>query len=355
MSRWKMVLAAWLGMMGHTAFGLPQIHREKPDDPHRPNEGRFAPVGGNQVQRGPYISRQVNVNATGGNLSGDAANEPSIAIDPTNPNRIVIVWRQFDTIQSNFRQAGWAYSHDGGLTWTFPGVLEPGVFRSDPVVRADANGVFYYMSLRGDFTCQVFRSVDGGMTFPERYDAFGGDKEWFTIDRTGGIGHGNLYLAWSTAASSTGNRTFTRSTNGGVAWMTPIEMPNRPVWGTLAVDADGTLYIGGVSSTQWPLFYLVRSSNARDGSQTPVFDLSQQVNLGGTLVYGRGPNPGGLLGQVWIDVDRSGEAYHGRLYFLCSVDPPGVDPSDAYERLGQFRLPISGHPGYPNYFARTHE
>ncbi|MFN3371938.1 MAG: sialidase family protein, partial [Chloroflexus sp.] len=142
--------------------------------------------------------------------------------------------------------------------------------------------------------------------------------------------HGNLYLAWSTAASSTGNRTFTRSTNGGVTWMTPIEMPNRPVWGTLTVDADGTLYIGGVSSNRWPLFYLVRSSNARNSSQTPVFDLSQPVNLNGTLVYGAGPNPGGLLGQVWIDVDRSGGPYHGRLYFLCSVNPPGTDPLDVY-------------------------
>jgi hypothetical protein len=102
------------------------------------------------------------VSATGANITGDAANEPSIAMDPTNPNRLVIAWRQFDTITSNFRQAGWAYSHDGGLTWTFPGVLEPGVFRSDPVVRADSNGVFYYMSLRGDFTCQVFLSRDGG-------------------------------------------------------------------------------------------------------------------------------------------------------------------------------------------------
>ncbi len=314
-----------------TSWGQPPaIHREAPDDPHRPGTGEFAPAGGSTVQRGPYISRQVNVSAAGTNIQGDAANEPSIAVDPTNPNRIVIAWRQFDTITSNFRQAGWAYSHDGGLTWTFPGVLEPGVFRSDPVVRADANGVFYYMSLRGDFTCQVFRSFDGGVTFPERYNAYGGDKEWFTIDLTNSIGRGNLYLAWSTAASSTGNRTFTRSTNGGVAWLDPISIPNSPIWGTLAVDSDGTLYIGGVSSSQWPQFYLVRSSNARDRTQTPTFDLSQPVNLNGTLRYGTGPNPGGLLGQVWIDVDRSNGPYHGRLYFLCSVNPPGSDPLDVY-------------------------
>ena len=41
-----------------------------------------------------------------------------VAVDPTNPARIVIGWRQFDTISNNFRQAGNAYSTDGGQTFT---------------------------------------------------------------------------------------------------------------------------------------------------------------------------------------------------------------------------------------------
>jgi hypothetical protein len=40
---------------------------------------------------------QVNVDAGGGNIPGDAANEPSLAVDPTAPNRMTIGWRQFDT------------------------------------------------------------------------------------------------------------------------------------------------------------------------------------------------------------------------------------------------------------------
>src|SRR5206468_2984110 len=75
------------------------------------------------------ISRQVNVNSNGNNIPGDAANEPSLCIDPNNPNHLAIGWRQFDNIASDFRQAGWAYSTDSGLTWIFPGSLEPGVFR----------------------------------------------------------------------------------------------------------------------------------------------------------------------------------------------------------------------------------
>src|SRR5512143_1103656 len=58
---------------------------------------------------GSYISYQVNVDANGNNRVGDAANEPSICIDRHNPNRMSIGWRQFDSVASNFREAGFAY------------------------------------------------------------------------------------------------------------------------------------------------------------------------------------------------------------------------------------------------------
>lgn len=82
--------------------------------------------------RGQYVSVQVNVAANGGDIIFDAANEPSITIDPTNPDVIAIGWRQFDTIGSNFREAGWSYSHDGGQTWTFPGVIQKTYFEATP-------------------------------------------------------------------------------------------------------------------------------------------------------------------------------------------------------------------------------
>ncbi len=90
---------------------------------------------------------QVNVDESGLNIVGDAANEPSIAVDRNDPNRMAIGWRQFNTITSNFRQAGYGFTTDGGQTWTFPDVIEPGVFRSDPVLDSDADGNFYYNSL----------------------------------------------------------------------------------------------------------------------------------------------------------------------------------------------------------------
>ncbi len=81
-------------------------------------------------------SYQVNVNSGGQNIAGDAANEPSMCIDPTNPNRMAIGWRQFDSTNSSFRQSGVAYTTNGGRNWIFPGNLEAGTFRSDPAIRA---------------------------------------------------------------------------------------------------------------------------------------------------------------------------------------------------------------------------
>ena len=60
---------------------------------------------------------------------------------------MAIGWRQFNSVNSNFRQAGWGYTTNGGTTWTFPGVLENNVFRSDPVLNSDETGRFFYLSL----------------------------------------------------------------------------------------------------------------------------------------------------------------------------------------------------------------
>src|SRR5437899_12488680 len=80
---------------------------------------------------GYFVSYQVNVDANGNNIVGDAANEPTISVDPTNHSKMTIGWRQFNSVQSSFRQGGWGYTTDGGVHWTFPGVLENKVVRSD--------------------------------------------------------------------------------------------------------------------------------------------------------------------------------------------------------------------------------
>src|SRR5437773_7755945 len=204
-------------------------------------------------QFGPFTSHQVNVDANGNNILGDAANECPIAVDPTNGNKMTIAWRQFNSVTSTFRQAGWGFTTDGGTHWTFPGVLENNVFRSDPVTNSDEIGQFFYLSLQSDvnlsFFCEnMFRSTNGGQSWTELQAdrlAGGGDKEWFTIDKTNGPGHGFQYQSDDRINCSGGGVEFQRSTDGGVIWPSPISIPNSPTDGTLDVDTNGNLSVGG--------------------------------------------------------------------------------------------------------------
>ncbi len=117
--------------------------------------------------RGRFASVQVNVDPSGQDIIGDAANEPSLAVSLVDRRRMAIGWRQFDTVISDFRQAGHGFSTDGGQSWTAPGVLAAGTFRSDPVLEATADGTLYYESLDIDpnYNCLVYASTDGGATW----------------------------------------------------------------------------------------------------------------------------------------------------------------------------------------------
>src|SRR3954451_21348300 len=174
------------------------------------------------AQSAVYV--QINTNASGQDIIGDAANEPSIAVDPTNPNHMAVGWRQFDTISNNFRQAGVAYTTNAGTTWT-SSVLTPGLFRSDPVLRFDAAGNFYYCSYNST-TTDVFKSTNGGATWGPPINSFGGDKQWIAIDNTNGPGRGNVYQDCNVQFSSVPNSSFTRSSKGGSSFENPTTGPN---------------------------------------------------------------------------------------------------------------------------------
>lgn len=313
-----------------TGDEIPDIgHKEEVSDPRLPPPGR-PPAGAVRSRstwtRGPYTSIQVNVDEFGNDVPGDAANEPSMAVDPTNPGRIVIGWRQFDTVESNFRQAGWAYTPDAGQSWVFPDVLRPGEFASDPVLAADSQGNFYYYSLQPErgtapWSCYLYKSFDGGLNWPQDVYARGGDKQWMVVDQTGGMGDGHVYMTWNRAFSCCGNNDFARSTNGGMS-TTVRTLPTNLHWGTLSVGPDGDLYVCGES------FWVVKSANAQDPLAVPTFTEPVFVNLGGNVRFSAGPNPGGLLGQAWIATDHSDGPTRGNVYLLSSVDPPGGDPLD---------------------------
>jgi len=306
---------------------------EVPDQPYDPGARagqQTSPAynGGS----GGFFFTQVNVDSNGQNVVGDAANEPSIAVDVSNPKRIAIGWRQFDTISSNFRQAGNGHSSDGGMTWNYHDVLERGTFRSDPVLDSDIDGNFYYNSLTStgsDYICKVFKSTDGGMTWDTGVFAEGGDKQWMNIDRSGGPGEGHIYAYWTQNFSICVPGFFTRSADRGASFESCVEIDGGPFWGTLATGPESELYTGGVGFSD---FVVSKSTTAADSFATVAWDTAVTVSLDGSIeafAGGNSPNPVGLLGQTWIAVDHSGGETRGNVYLLCSVSRfSNSDPLD---------------------------
>ncbi|MFH2036473.1 MAG: dockerin type I domain-containing protein [Candidatus Zixiibacteriota bacterium] len=133
-------------------------------------------------------------------------NEEQIWTCPTDSNIVVALWRDF---RLGYRQVGYGRSTDGGNTWTDSLITATDhLLQSDPVVDVDANGniflgyIDYYNNPIYQSQITIIKSSDGGLTFgPIVATAFNPDglydKEFITVDRTGGPYSGNLYMSWS--------------------------------------------------------------------------------------------------------------------------------------------------------------
>ncbi len=303
--------------------GEPVTHGERLDQPPGDTPVLTTTPAG-QVPLDPFMSIQANVDGDGNNIVGDAANEPSIGVDPLAPNRIVIGWRQFDTISSNFREAGFSSSVDGGRTWVAMGEIESGIFRSDPVLGFDDEGNAYYDSLtitnQNEFLNDMFISTDGGLSWPTKNFAFGGDKLWFAIDDFTHNGPAKIYQGWNVAGNEFFPNQFNRSLDGGVTFDQPVQYDpqgrRRPSFGQVTVGPDGAVYVvGGWNGGSSDILWIARSDDAQDPNvDTPTFSVATiDLSGGGNFRFfgGNGsPNPQGLLAQANISVDpSSGDVY----------------------------------------------
>lgn len=299
-----------------------QAQNEKPGDPYLPNTAPQATGPAYRVSNAQIFTTQVNVNTNEQDILFDAANEPSIAVNPKDHNQMIIGWRQFDNINNNFRQAGFAYTTDGGQHWIFPGVIDPGVFRSDPVLDIDAEGKFYYNSLTVDFntntyTCNVFKSTGIG-TWDEGVYAFGGDKQWMAIDKTEGPGKGNAYAVWNYNFTSCPDGNFTRSIDNGESFEDCGLYDQNSYWSTMTIDPNGVLFVSSANES------VAKSGNAQLDAEQPVWEVYPAI-LGGrpASFLSLSPNPSGLLGQIWIASNHAQNDLNGQLYILGSIKPAG--------------------------------
>jgi hypothetical protein len=301
------------------------MHNESPDDAYLPNafnNKKTSPAYRFKIENrsiGSTITTvQVNVDSAGQNILFDAGNEATIAVNPVDANQIVIGWRQFDNVASNFRQAGYSYTADAGQTWTFR-YIQQGTYRSDPVLGETKEGKFYFNSLGNGFYCRTHASTNGGATWSVGGTAaHGGDKQWIAVDGTTGVGSGFIYSAWNPNYSTCDTFSFTRSINNNVSYQSCTAVDGDPFWGTMTVGNAGELYIAGGDMFSNDLV-VAKSLDAQVAAAIVSWEPPSYIFMDGYLNAQLPVNPEGLLGQVYIDVDRSTGPGRDNVYVLSSL------------------------------------
>ena len=239
-------------------------HRSKPTSTPTDLSPSFttAPTTGRLGVLAP-VNRRVNDPT--GEPTGACQSEVSIA---SHGNRVVAAWNDGIGIYGSpypDDTQGFGYSSDGGVTWTDGGALPNAgqlTWASDPIVAVnEATGDFYYCGLfdaAGVNGVAVLRGTFNGATLtwgppmvvrsaPNNSSLL--DKPWMAVDSLSG----NLYVSFSNFALAGGAPVsnaiqFSRSTNQGANWSTPVTLSASSDAGLVqgsrpAVGPDGEIYV----------------------------------------------------------------------------------------------------------------
>jgi hypothetical protein len=211
-------------------------------------------------------------------------NEPSVAIDPTNPNLVFASWNDYCDTDLGGGWQGLAFSTNRGGSWTpskipgYPsdtsaeGIASPLHGRQaeagDPLLAFDRTGRLFAGGIafnrvnpqNGDVWVASYANTLGPGDYPKDYlrtvvvgegtPALNGifeDKPSLEVDRTGGRFDGNVYICWSRFVGFNGRTkiSFSRSTDHGQTFSKPIELSfGKDVQGCdIAIEHDGDVYV----------------------------------------------------------------------------------------------------------------
>jgi hypothetical protein len=204
--------------------------------------------------------------AASGTLYPSAEVEPSVAVDPLDPDTMVGVWQQDRWSNGSARGLVAATTRDGGRSWRrtpLPfsrcgggNVMNGGNYNraTDPWVTYSPSGVVHVMSLSTSGAINVMlvsRSFDDGLNWTgaialiaDGQGAFN-DKNALTADP---YDANNVYAVWDRLidANNTGPTYFSRTTDGGASWEAarPIFDPgprNQTIGNQIVVLSSGVL------------------------------------------------------------------------------------------------------------------
>ena len=210
-------------------------------------------------------------------------NEPTVAIDPTNPDLVVASWNDYCDTDLGGGWMGLAYSLNRGETWTpskipgYPsdtsaeGMASPLHGRQaeagDPLLAFDSDGNLFAGGIafnrvnpqNGDVWVASYASTPHPSGYPKDYlrtvvvgrgtpALFGifEDKPSMEVDRTGGEFDGNVYICWSRFVGAGRTKIqFARSTDSGQSFSRPIDLSfGKDVQGCdIAIESDGDVYV----------------------------------------------------------------------------------------------------------------
>jgi hypothetical protein len=169
------------------------------------------------------FNQQISAQHTNVLISNDGdPNEPSICLDPKNPNIIVAGANLNFTYRSN----------DVGATWVKQDMYSTYGVWGDPVIGVDTTGAFLYLHLSNPsngswidrIVCQ--KSINGGQSWTSgTYTGLNGtkaqDKHWIAIDPKKNY----YYVTWtqfdtygSTQSADSSTILFSKSLDGGQSW-----------------------------------------------------------------------------------------------------------------------------------------
>ncbi len=241
--------------------------------------------------------------------------EPTVAVNPRNSS-IVVAGAQDYRLRTTggHRWHGYYRSLDGGKTWTnmllpgFPGdTSQQGLSSplrrfnttSDPVMAWDRAGNLYYTGIAFNVTASgiccltafVAKYINDGANYFGATLIAGvtsADKPWIAVDATGGPFDGNVYLIFDAVLGGLFTSVFTRSTDGGNTFSTPIRVPagTGGIYGTLpgiTVDPSGTVYVSTLpyDPIRDIVFNYIQVSKLTNGGGTlaGTFTAANPVNL----------------------------------------------------------------------------
>jgi len=256
--------------------------------------------------------------------------EPHIVTNPRNPLNSICAFNT-NSVYVTFDGHSW-----NRVSVSFPGFASSEIL-GDPVLAFDSLGNLIYQQLYqqgSTYGVVVTRSTNGGASFSGAYRVTSttvglSDKEWICADQTAGPYSNYLYTGWR-QFGSTGMR-FSRSTNGGVNWSSPITLtgdqgayvcvgPDGPIQG-------GSVYMANTSGQS------IRVARSTDGGATMLPQVVATTFLGsGVSCSGRQTVKGCIRTNSFpkIAADNSYGAYRGNVYVVYEANPGTGDVSDIF-------------------------